>query len=108
METSVNRVAPYPAKYNDGQNFLFENVSARKWNWMILSKHALKGNGDTLVKEFLSTLGSAKVRLIGSRESDASRVQLEQFNIFWGFSVSYSFACHVSWKVKYFGKVANV
>ena len=34
-------------------------MSARKWKSMILSKHSLKGNGDKLVKEFLSTLESA-------------------------------------------------
>ena len=91
METSVYRVAPYPAKYNGGQNFLSENfVSARKWTWMILSGHALKGNGDKLVKEFLSTLESATSWLDIRTRLDASRVQLEQFNIFWGFSVCLS------------------
>ena len=36
-------------------------MSARKWISLILSEHALlvKGNGDKLVKEFLSTLESA-------------------------------------------------
>ena len=117
METSVYSVAPYPAKYNGGQIFSSENfVSARKWNWMIPSEHALKGNGDKLVKEFLSTLESATSWLdIRMRLAVESRTRVEckeQFNIFWGFSVtlpvSYSFACHVSWKVKYFGMVANV
>ena len=78
METSVYRVAPYPAKYNGGQNFLSENVSARKRNWMILSEHALKENGDNLVKEFLSTLESATSWLhIRMRLAVESRTRVE-------------------------------
>ena len=34
-------------------------LSARKWKSIILSEHALKGHGDKLVKEFLSTHESA-------------------------------------------------
>ena len=38
---------PVLAKYNGGQTFLSENfLNARKWKSMILSEHALIGNGD--------------------------------------------------------------
>ena len=118
---SPRRVAPYSAfiqamYYNGGQNFLSENfVNARKWKSMILSEHALKGNGDKRIKEFLSTLESGTSWLdirVWGWQSRGGRECEEQFNIFWGFSVtppiSDSFACHVSLKVKYFGKVENV
>ena len=79
---------------------------------MILSEHALKGNGEKLIKACLSTLESAtswldiRMRLAVESPTDTSArnslifSNLSQFNIFWGFSVtlpvSYSFACHVS------------
>ena len=82
---------------------------------MILSEHALRGNCNKLVKEFLSILESATTWLdiiflhilyeAGSRESDVSA---RSFIVSVTQPVSYSFACHVSCKVKYFGKVANV
>ena len=43
---------------------------------------------------------------VGSRESDAST--RDSLIFFVMQPVSYSFACHVSCKVKYLGKVANV
>ena len=81
---------------------------------MIISEHALRGNCDKLVKEFLSILESATTWLdiiflhilyeAGSRESDVSA---RSFIVSVTQPVSCSFACHVSCKVKYFGKVAN-
>ena len=78
---------------------------------MILSKHALKGNGNKLVKEFLNTLESLTswldiVNEVGIPELDASARDSSIFSV--TQPVSYSFTCHVSCKVKYFGKVANV
>ena len=76
----------------------------------------MKGNGDKLVKEFLSTLESATSWLdicegyfmyeVGIRELDTSARDSLIFSV--GNVAGYSFACHVSCKVKYFGKVANV
>ena len=66
-------------------------MSARKWKSRILSEHAFE--------------------VVWGWQSRVGRECEEQFNIIWGFLVtllvSYSFACHVSWKVKFFGKVAN-
>ena len=82
---------------------------------MIISEHALKGNGDKLVKEFLSILESATSWLdireyfeseIGGRKLDASA--RDSFIVYVTQPVSYSFACHVSCKVKYYWKVANL
>ena len=79
---------------------------------MILSEQALKGNGDKLVKKFLSILESATSWFVnisyeaGSRESE-SNVK-DSFIVSVTQPVSFSFACHVICKVKYFGKVANV
>ena len=77
---------------------------------MILSEHASKGNGDKLVEEFLSTLESpfeCYVYEVGSRQADDASAR-DNLIYFVMQPVSYSFACHVSCKVKYFGKVANV
>ena len=68
---------------------------------MILPERALKGNGDKGVKEFLSTLESATSRL-DIRECYVWQLRVGRE------AASYSFAYHVSCKVKYFGKVANV
>ena len=86
----------------------------RKWKSMILSEHTLKENDVKLIViEFLSTL-----------ESATSWLDIHECYV-WGWSckldasardslifstsqlVSYSFTCHVTCKVKYFGKVAN-
>ena len=82
---------------------------------MILSEHALRGNCNKLVKEFLRIPESATTWLdiifvnilyeAGSRESDASA---RSFIVSVTQPVSYPFACHVSCKLRYFGKVANV
>ena len=78
---------------------------------MILSEHALKGNGNKLVQEFFSTLESVTswldiVNEVGIRELDPSARDSSIFSV--TQPVSYSYTCHVICKVKYFGKVANV
>ena len=81
---------------------------------MILSEHALKGMAINLSKSFLALLnlrplGQTFVNIlydVGSRESDSSARDSLIFSV--TQPVSYSFACHVSCKVKYFGKVGNV
>ena len=86
----------------------------RKWKSMILSEHALKENDVKLIViEFLSTLESATSWLDihecyvwgWSRKLDASARDSLIFSTIQ--LVSYSFACHVTCKVKYFEKVAN-
>ena len=86
----------------------------RKWKSMILSEHTLKENDIKLIViEFLSTLESATSWLDihecyvwgWSRKLDASARDSLIFSTIQ--LVSYSFACHVTCKVKYFGKVAN-
>ena len=89
---------------------------------MILSEHALKqhtllkGNGDKLVIEFLSTLlvrhssGFVSVMYeeeVEKRDADASARDSLIFSAAMQ-PVRFSFAYHVSCKVKYVGNVAKV
>ena len=77
---------------------------------MIPSEHALTGNGDKLVKGFLSILEYA-TSWLDIRECFEWGWQTDSFSSFIVSvrqPVSYSFACHVSCKVKYYWKVANV